>query len=73
MNTYRQQQLTAAALIEQGADAEQVAQVVGWTKSRAAPEQIETGDLTPRRKCGIIKIIRRYVDHRKQKQEEKKR
>lgn len=62
MNEYRQQQLRAAALIEQGATAEQVAAVYGWTKSRAAPEQIETGDknaLTLRRKCGIIKAMRR--------------
>lgn len=64
MNAYRQQQLRAAALIESGATAEQIAAVFGWIKTRAAPEQIETGDknaLTRRRKCGIIKAIRRYV------------
>ena len=75
MNEYRKQQLQAAALIEQGASAEQIASIYGWTKSRAAPEQIETGDkrtLTPRRKCGIIKAIRRHVRRRKQKQEGKK-
>lgn len=73
MNAYRQQQLKAAALIEQGAAAEQVAAVYGWI--RGEPEQSETGDkrtLTPRRKCGIIKAIRRYVNRWKQKQEEKK-
>lgn len=75
MNEYRQQQLRAAALIEQGASAEQIAEVFNWTKSRAAPEQIETGDkktLTPRRKCGIIKAIRRYVRRWKRKREGKK-
>ena len=74
MNAYRQQQLRAAELIEQGATAEQIAEVYGWTKSRAAPEQIETGDkrtLTPRRKCGIIKAIRRHVRRWKRKQEGK--
>lgn len=38
------------------------------------PEPIETGDkrtLTPRRKCGIIKAIRRHVNRWKQKQEGK--
>lgn len=75
MNAYRRQQLRAAVLIEQGATAEQIAEVFGWTKSRAAPEQIETGDkrtLTPRRKCGIIKAIRRHVRRWKRKQEGKK-
>lgn len=41
MNEYRKQQLQAAELIEQGATAEQVAAVYGWTKTRADPEQIE--------------------------------
>ena len=74
MNEYRQQQLRAAELIEQGATAEQIAEVYGWTKSRAAPEQIETGDkrtLTPRRKCGIIKAIKRHLRRWKQKREGK--
>ena len=74
MNEYRKQQLQAAALIEQGATAEQIAEVFNWTKSRAAPEQIETGDkmtLTPRRKCGIIKAIRRHVRRWKRKREGK--
>lgn len=73
MNAYRQQQLRAAALIEQGATAEQVASVYGWI--RGEPEQPETGDkrtLTPRRKCGIIKAIRRQVRRWKRKQEGKK-
>lgn len=74
MNAYRLQQLRAAALIEQGATAEQVAAVYGWTKSRAAPEPIETGDkrtLTRSGKCGIIKAIRRHVRRWKRKQEGK--
>ena len=74
MNAYRQQQLRAAALIEQGATAEQIAEVYGWTKTRVEPEPIETGDkrtLTPRRKCGIIKAIQRHVRRWKQKQEGK--
>lgn len=72
MNAYRQQQLTAARLIEQGATAEQVAAVYGWI--RGEPERIETGDkrtLTPRRKCGIIKAIKRCVRCWKRKQEGK--
>lgn len=71
MNAYRQQQLRAAELIESGATAEQVAEVFGWTE-RAEPERIETGDkrtLTPRRKCGIIKSIRRYIIRRKRTEE----
>lgn len=72
MNEYRRQQLQAAALIEQGATAEQVAAVYGWIRGK--PEPIETGDkrtLTPRRKCGIIKAIRRHVRRWKRKQEVK--
>lgn len=74
MNEYRKQQLRAAALIEQGATAEQIAEVFNWTKTRAAPEPIETGyktTLTRRGKCGIIKAIRRYLRRWKQKQEGK--
>ena len=62
MNAYRKQQLRAAHMIEQGATAEKVAAVYGWI--RGEPEQPETGDkrtLTPRRKCGIIKAIRRHI------------
>lgn len=74
MNAYRQQQLAAAALIEQGATAEQVAAVYGWT-SRAAPERSGTTGhdttLTPRRKCGIIKAIRRNLRRIKRNQEGK--
>lgn len=72
MNAYRQQQLKAAALIEQGATAEQVAAVYGWI--RGEPEPIETGDkrtLTRRGKCGIIKVIARHIRRWKQKQEGK--
>lgn len=75
MNAYRQQQLAAAALIDSGDyTAEQIAAIYGWT-ARASPEQSETGDkrtLTPRRKCGIIKAIRRHVRRWKRKQEGKK-
>ena len=73
MTEWRKQQLRAAALIEQGATAEQVAAVYGWI-DKPAPEQIETGDkrtLTPRRKCGIIKAITRHVRRWKRKQEGK--
>ena len=73
MNEYRKQQLQAAALIEQGATAEQVAAVYGWI-NEPEPEPIETGDkrtLTPRRKCGIIKAIRRHV-RRKSKWRDRK-
>ena len=74
MNAYRKQQLQAARLIEQGATAEQVASVYGWT-ARGEPEQsAQTGHnqtLTPRRKCGIIKAIKRYVRRWKRKQEGK--
>lgn len=75
MNTYRQKQLAAAALIESGSyTAEQIAEIYGWT-ARAAPERsAQTGynrTLTPRRKCGIIKAMRRYIRRRKRKQEEK--
>ena len=72
MNEYRKQQLRAAELIEQGATAEQIAEVYGWI--RGEPEPIETRDkrtLTPRRKCGIIKAIRRHVRRWKRKQEGK--
>lgn len=73
MNAYRQQQLRAAALIEQGATAEQVAAVYGWI--RGEPEQpAQTGynqTLTAPRKCGIIKAIARHVRRWKRKQEGK--
>ena len=54
-------------------------QIYGWT-ARAAPERSgtdrqQTGDknaLTPRKKCGIIKAIRRHVRRSKRKQEGKK-
>lgn len=73
MNAYRQQQLRAAALIEQGATAEQVASVYGWI--RGEPERsAQTGynqTLTKPRKRGIIKAIRRHVRRWKRKQEGK--
>jgi hypothetical protein len=59
MNEYRKQQLQAAALIEQGATAEQVAAVYGWTKSRAAPEQIEQTE--PKRKSKLLRILCRLL------------
>jgi hypothetical protein len=74
MNAYRKQQLRAAELIEQGATAEQIAAVYGWT-ARGEPEQsAQTGynqTLTEPRKCGIIKAIRRHVRRWKRKQEGK--
>ena len=74
MNAYRQQQLAAAALIDSGDyTAEQIAEIYGWT-ARTVPERSETGDkmtLTPRRKCGVIKAIRRHVRRWKRKQEVK--
>lgn len=73
MNAYRQQQLRAAELIEQGANAEQVAAVYGWI--RGEPERsAQTGynqTLTKPRKRGIIKAIQRHVRRWKQKQEGK--
>ena len=63
MNEYRKQQLRAAALIDQGATAEQVAVVYGWI--RGEPElPAQTGynqTLTAPRKCGIIKAIKRQI------------
>jgi hypothetical protein len=62
-------------LIEQGADAEQIAAVFGWTARSAPTESAQTGHnqtLTAPQKCGIIKVmIRRYV-RRKKQQEVKK-
>ena len=57
MNEYRQQQLRAAELIEQGATAEQVAEVYGWTKTRAEPEPIEQNE--PKRKSLFARILSR--------------
>ena len=57
MNAYRQQQIRAAALIEHGATAEQVATVYGWTKTRAEPEPIEQNK--PKRKNLFARILSR--------------
>ena len=57
MNEYRQQQLRAAELIEQGATAEQVAEVYGWTKTRVDPEPIEQNE--PKRKSLFARILSR--------------
>lgn len=59
MNEYRQQQLRAAELIEQGATAEQVAAVYGWTKTRAEPEPIEQHK--PKRKSKLLRILCRLL------------
>ena len=59
MNEYRQQQLRAAELIEQGADAEQIAAVFNWTKSRAEPEPIEQNK--PKRKSKLLRILCRLL------------
>lgn len=61
MNAYRQQQLRAAELIEQGATAEQIAAVYGWTKTRAAPEQIEQLKPKPKRKSKLLRILCRLL------------
>ena len=59
MNAYRQQQLRAAALIEQGATAEQIAEVYGWTKTHAEPEPIE--QTKPKRKSKLLRILCRLL------------
>lgn len=58
MNAYRQQQLKAAALIEQGATAEQVAAVYGWI-DEPEPEQIEQHKPKPKRKSLFARILSR--------------
>lgn len=59
MNEYRRQQLRAAELIEQGATAEQIAAVYGWTKTRAEPEQIEQPKPERKRKSLFARILSR--------------
>lgn len=59
MNEYRKQQLQAAALIEQGATAEQIAEVFNWTKTRAAPEPIEQPKPKRKRKSLFARILSR--------------
>lgn len=59
MNEYRQQQLRAAELIEQGATAEQIAEVFNWTKSRAAPEPEPIEQPKPKRKSLFARILSR--------------
>jgi hypothetical protein len=59
MNAYRQQQLRAAELIEQGATAEQVAAVYGWTKTRADPEPIE--QTKQKRKSKLLRMLCRLL------------
>ena len=60
MNAYRKQQFRAAALIEQGATAEQIAAVYGWT-ARGEPEQIEQPKPKPKRKSKLIRILCRLL------------
>lgn len=59
MNAYRQQQLRAAELIEQGATAEQIAAVYGWTKTRAEPEPEPIEQTKPKRKSLFARILSR--------------
>lgn len=75
MNAYRQQQLAIAAAIESG-DYNKASDLLRQDiRTFAEPEQsAQTGHnqtLTPRRKCGIIKAIKRYVRRWKRKQEVK--
>ena len=70
MNAYRQQQLRAAALIEQGATAEQIALVYGWipkpfhdppTESGTIRNDPEQKDLAYQIGKAIARIIRRLL------------
>lgn len=64
MNTYRQKQLAAAALIESGSyTAEQIAEIYGWT-ARTAPERSEPQRTKPKRKRKrkLFRIIRRLLE-----------
>ena len=61
MNAYRQQQLSAAELIEQGATAEQIAAVYGWTKTRAEPEQEPIEQPKQKRKSKLLRILFRLL------------
>lgn len=60
MNAYRQQQLRAAHLIEQGATAEQIAAVYGWT-ARGEPERIEQPKHKPKRKSKLLRMLCRLL------------
>ena len=61
MNAYRQQQLRAAELIEQGATAEQIAAVYGWTKTRAEPEPEPIEQPKQKRKSKLLRILFRLL------------
>ena len=61
MNEYRQQQLRAAELIEQGATAEQIAAVYGWTKTRAEPESEPIEQPKQKRKSKLLRILFRLL------------
>ena len=72
---HRKQQLTIQAAIDSG-DYNAACEAANLDTREFLPQIAEqqTGDkmtLTPRRKCGIIKAIRRYVNRWKQKQEGK--
>lgn len=65
MPNYRLMQLQAAALIESGSyTAEQIAEIYGWTKSRAAPERSKPQHTKPKRKRKrkLLRIIRRLLE-----------
>ena len=73
---HRKQQLTIQAAIDRG-DYNAACEAANLDTREFLPQIAEqqTGDkmtLTPRRKCGIIKAIRRYVRRWKQKREGKK-
>lgn len=59
MNEYRKQQLRAAALIEQGATAEQIAAVYGWIRGK--PEPIEQPKPKRKQKKKLLRILCRLL------------
>jgi len=64
MNAYRTQQQFRAKIAEIERQQREICKQYGLHIIPDEPEQTETGDkktLTPRRKCGIIKAIRRHV------------
>lgn len=74
MNAYRTQQQFRAKIAEIERQQREICKQYGLRIVQNEPEQIKTGDkrtLTPCRKCGIIKTIRRHVRRWKQKQEGK--
>lgn len=59
MNAYRQQQLRAAALIEQGATAEQIAAVYDWIRGK--PEPTEQPKPKRKQKSKLLRILCRLL------------